>query len=104
MWMACEALCDLLRELGPGIDGGKDSLSMSANVKGKTVKSPGQVTLTCYATCPDITLTVTPDLKHADLGVLMYVDMSNGKNRLGGSALSTVFNQVRVLINNLLTD
>jgi hypothetical protein len=28
------------------------------------VRSPGQVTLTCYAACPDITRTVTPDLKH----------------------------------------
>lgn len=98
MWAACEALCGLLRELGPGIDGGKDSLSMSANISGKTVKSPGQVTLTCYAACPDITMTVTPDLKHADEGVLLFIEMSNGKNRLGGSALSTVFNQVLIIL------
>jgi phosphoribosylformylglycinamidine synthase len=94
MWVACEALCDLFRELGPGIDGGKDSLSMSANINGETVKSPGQVTLTCYAACPDITLTVTPDLKYPGAGVLLYIDLGGGKHRLGGSALSTVYDQI----------
>ena len=43
MYEACEALSKVMRELGPGIDGGKDSLSMSANINGETVKSPGQV-------------------------------------------------------------
>ena len=32
MWEACEALKDALLILGPGIDGGKDSLSMAAKV------------------------------------------------------------------------
>ena len=32
MWEACEALKDALLVLGPGIDGGKDSLSMAAKV------------------------------------------------------------------------
>ena len=32
MWEACEALKDLLIFLGVGIDGGKDSLSMAAQV------------------------------------------------------------------------
>jgi len=38
----------------------QDSLSMAAAAGGETVKSPGQLTLTLYASCPDITLTVTP--------------------------------------------
>lgn len=33
MYKACEALMHALKELGPGIDGGKDSLSMAAKVK-----------------------------------------------------------------------
>ena len=33
MWEACEALRDALLVLGPGIDGGKDSLSMAAKVR-----------------------------------------------------------------------
>ena len=94
MWQACEALRDALLVLGPGIDGGKDSLSMAAQVQGETVKSPGELTLTLYASCPDITLTVTPDLKHPDEGRLLYVDLGHGRCRTGGTALSTVFGQL----------
>ena len=32
MYAACEALCNALLQLGPSIDGGKDSLSMAARV------------------------------------------------------------------------
>jgi len=63
MWEACESLRDALVIVGAGIDGGKDSLSMAAKVSGSYVKSPGTLTLTAYAACPDITMTVTPDLK-----------------------------------------
>ena len=94
MWQACEALRDALLVLGPGIDGGKDSLSMAAQVQGETVKSPGELTLTLYASCPDITLTVTPDLKHPEEGRLLYVDLGHGRCRTGGTALSTVFGQL----------
>jgi len=94
MWDACVALRDCLLALGPGIDGGKDSLSMAAKVGSETVKSPGQLTLTCYAACPDITLTVTPDLKLPGQSTLLLVDLCPGKARLGGSALSTVFGQL----------
>ena len=46
MWHTCEALRDVLLQLGPGIDGGKDSLSMAAKVNsGETVKGPGTYTL-----------------------------------------------------------
>ena len=37
---------------------------------------------------------MTPDLKHPDQSILLFVDLSGGKHRLGGSALATVFNQV----------
>lgn len=58
------------------------------------MKSPGEITLTCYAACPDITKTITPDLKCPGVSELVYVDLNPGKNRLGGSALSTVYNQI----------
>lgn len=32
--MACRAMCEIMAELGIAVDGGKDSLSMSAGVKG----------------------------------------------------------------------
>ena len=95
MWTACEALRDALLVLGPGIDGGKDSLSMAARVDdGETVKAPGQVTMTCYASCTDITKTVTPDFKCPGRSEILYVDLGSGHHRTGGTALSTVFGQL----------
>eukprot|EP01035_Chromulina_nebulosa_P023482 gene23482-30441_t len=96
MYAACEALCDVLIQLGPSIDGGKDSLSMAARVENEMVKSPGEVTLTCYAPCPDITKTITPDFKYPDIGQIVYANLAgkSGKRRIGGSALSTVFGQL----------
>jgi phosphoribosylformylglycinamidine synthase len=93
MYEACEALRDALVALGPAIDGGKDSLSMAARVGGETVKAPGELTLTCYAPCPDITLTVTPDFKQAQ-SALIYIDLGFDEARLGASALSTVYGQL----------
>eukprot|EP01038_Epipyxis_sp_PR26KG_P014309 gene14309-19193_t len=94
MYETCQSLCECLQQLGPAIDGGKDSLSMAAKVNGETVKSPGEVTLTCYAPCPDITKTVTPDLKFPGESYLVYIDLGGGKGRLGGTALSTVYAQL----------
>ena len=95
MFDACEALRDCLLALGVGIDGGKDSLSMAARCGEEVVKAPGELTLTCYVTCPDITKTVTPDLKCPEGGSkLLFVDLGNGKTRLGGSALAQVYGQI----------
>ena len=95
MWDACVALRDSFLALGVGIDGGKDSLSMAARCGEEVTKAPGELTLTCYVTCPDITKTVTPDLKCPEGGsVLLFVDLGRGKTRLGGSALAQVFSQV----------
>ncbi len=98
MWHACVALKECLLQLGPGIDGGKDSLSMAARVDDEVVKSPGQLTMTYYASCPDVTMTVTPALKGGNSpsshSSLLYIDLGNGKTRLGGTAFSTVFGQV----------
>lgn len=81
--------------LGMALDGGKDSLSMAAKVKGETVKAPGELVISLYCTCPDITKIVTPDLK-TDSGetALIFVDLAAGKSRLGGSALAQVFGQL----------
>jgi phosphoribosylformylglycinamidine synthase len=95
MYDACEALRAALLELGVGIDGGKDSLSMAARCDDEVVKAPGELTLTCYVTCPDITKTVNPDLKCPSGGsTLLFVDLAKGKCRLGGSAFAQVFNQL----------
>ncbi|KAJ7516913.1 hypothetical protein O6H91_21G004200 [Diphasiastrum complanatum] len=101
MYDAAEALREALIELEVAIDGGKDSLSMAAQAGGETVKAPGNLVISAYVTCPDITKTVTPDLKLADDGVLLHIDLAKGKRRLGGSALAQVFDQIGDICPNV---
>ena len=98
MYDACEAMANFMVELGVSVDGGKDSLSMaarcpSASQEQETVKAPGTLVVTVYAHCPDVTLTVTPDLKSDD-GVLLLLPLSRERRRLGGTALAQVYSQL----------
>ncbi|KAG9466959.1 phosphoribosylformylglycinamidine synthase isoform X1 [Eleutherodactylus coqui] len=95
LYDACVAMCDVLAQVGVAVDGGKDSLSMAARVGAETVKAPGSLVISVYAVCPDITATITPDLKNpGQKGILLYVPLSPGKHRLGGSALAQCFSQL----------
>jgi phosphoribosylformylglycinamidine synthase len=99
LYDAAVAMRDIMIELGIAVDGGKDSLSMAARVtdeKGdtETVKSPGTLVISAYATCPDITRVITPDIKNPGRSRLLFIDLGKGKNRLGGSALAQCYNQV----------
>jgi len=98
MYDACRALCDALVEVGVGMDGGKDSLSMAAKVDGATVKAPGQVAVSVYGMVKDVRLTVTPDLKPVPGSLLLFVDLSVAgtldRGALGGSALAQVYGQI----------
>ncbi|KAE8702089.1 putative phosphoribosylformylglycinamidine synthase [Hibiscus syriacus] len=94
MYDAAIALSNAMIELGIAIDGGKDSLSMAAHAGGEVVEAPGNLVISAYVTCPDITKTVTPDLKLGDNGILLHIDLAKGKQRLGGSALAQVFDQI----------
>ena len=94
MYNACTAMSEMLSEIGAAIDGGKDSLSMAARVNQDVVKAPGSLVLSVYAPCPDVRLTITPDLKYSG-SRLLYVNMCGNQGwKLGGSALAQVFNQV----------
>ncbi len=99
LYDAAAALRDILLELGIAVDGGKDSLSMAAKVvdpSGKTeiVKSPGTLVISAYATCPDVTKVITPQIKKSGESRLLYIDLGEGKYRLGGSALAHVYGQL----------
>ncbi|XP_014208739.1 phosphoribosylformylglycinamidine synthase [Copidosoma floridanum] len=98
LYDACTAMCNVMKELGIAVDGGKDSLSMAARVgKGEVVKAPGTLVVSCYAPCPDIRQVITPDLKAPSIGeegFLIFVDLSDGKSRLGGTAFAQVYNQL----------
>nr|XP_019600699.1 PREDICTED: phosphoribosylformylglycinamidine synthase [Rhinolophus sinicus] len=92
---ACEAMVAVMAALGVAVDGGKDSLSMAARVSSETVLAPGSLVISAYALCPDITATVTPDLKcPGGKGHLLYVPLSPGQHRLGGTALAQCFSQL----------
>lgn len=95
LYDACNAMCNVMADIGIAVDGGKDSLSMAAKVGGQPVKAPGALVVSVYAPCPDVRLKVTPDLKLPNgKGSLVYVRMGSSKCRLGGSALAQVYNQI----------
>ncbi len=88
---------DICPELGIAIPVGKDSLSMKTvwNESGRetTMTSPLSLIITAYAPVIDITRTLTPELKNED-SLLILIDLGLGKNRLGGSVLAQVTEQM----------
>ncbi|MGB9627360.1 MAG: phosphoribosylformylglycinamidine synthase subunit PurQ, partial [Thermodesulfobacteriota bacterium] len=90
---AC-AMRDVMIQLGIAVDGGKDSLSMAARVGEEIVKSPRELVISAYAPMPDITRVVTPDIKKPGNSQLIFIDIANGRARLGGSALAQVYGQI----------
>ncbi len=58
------------------------------------VKAPGNLVVSAYVTCPDITQVVTPDFKAPGASKLLHVDLGTGRRRLGGSALAQAYMQV----------
>ncbi len=99
LYFAAKAMSELMIDLGIAVDGGKDSLSMAAKVVHpdsyvETVKSPPSLVISAYAPCEDITLKATPDIKAPGRSGLLFIDLSEGMNRLGGSALAHCFKQI----------
>jgi phosphoribosylformylglycinamidine synthase len=99
LYDAALALRDILLEFGIAVDGGKDSLSMAAKVmdtsgKAEIVKAPGNLVISAYVTCPDITKVISPDIKRPGESRLLYIDLGGGRYRTGGSALAHVYKQV----------
>ncbi|MCK5831317.1 MAG: phosphoribosylformylglycinamidine synthase [Methylococcales bacterium] len=88
---------ELCPQLGIAIPVGKDSLSMKTvwneNGKDKVMTSPLSLIITAFAPVVDVRKTLTPELKHED-SVLILLDLGVGKNRLGGSVLAQVYNQI----------
>ena len=91
---AATAMAELMTRLGIAADGGKDSISMAARVGNENVKSPGEVVISGYATMPDISKKATPDIKRPGESKVVFIDLAEGRNRLGGSALAQAFGQI----------
>jgi len=93
LYDAAKAMGEAMIALGMAVDGGKDSLSMATVVGKETVKSPRELVISVYAAVPDISKSITPDLKKPG-SPLLFLDLGGGRNRLGGSALAQVMAQM----------
>ncbi|MFT5425896.1 MAG: phosphoribosylformylglycinamidine synthase [Gammaproteobacteria bacterium] len=98
-----QAVSELCQNLGICIPVGKDSLSMNTvwtdqdsgtNLQ-QQVTSPLSLTVTAFAPVVDVRQSLTPELK-TDQGEtrLLLIDMGLGKNRLGGSCLTQVYQEI----------
>ena len=104
---------ELCPQLGISIPVGKDSMSMKTvwqdfstdslgqdKVEHKSVTSPISLVVTAFANTLDARKTLTPQL-HTFLNneklaetKLILIDLGNGKNRMGGSSLAQVYDQL----------
>ncbi|AMX02101.1 phosphoribosylformylglycinamidine synthase [Microbulbifer thermotolerans] len=90
---------ELCPALGITIPVGKDSMSMRTawndGGEDKAVTAPLSLIISAFSPVTDVRKTVTPQLR-TDKGEtkLLLVDLGAGKNRLGGSCLAQVYNQL----------
>lgn len=111
-WMAAvqvdaqqAALFDAVRTLGERfcpalgipIPVGKDSTSMrtvwSDDAGDHAVTSPVSLIVTAAAPVADVSRVLTPQLARDEASRLVFVDLSGGQSRLGGSALAQAYNR-----------
>ena len=90
---------ELCPKLGISIPVGKDSLSMKTvwedRGESRSVTSPLSLIISGFAPVTDARRTLTPELR-SDCGdtELIMVDLGDGRNRLGGSALAQVYGEM----------
>ncbi|MGB5337608.1 MAG: phosphoribosylformylglycinamidine synthase, partial [Gammaproteobacteria bacterium] len=90
---------ELCPALGIAIPVGKDSMSMKsvwqADGEDRAVTAPLSLIISAFAPVSDARRTLTPQLR-TDTGesVLLLIDLGQGRNRLGGSALAQVYKSI----------
>lgn len=89
---------ELCPALGITIPVGKDSMSMKTRWQQgdeqREMSAPLSLVITSFARVEDVRRTVTPQL-HADReNLLLLIDLGNGANTLGATALSQVYRQL----------
>ena len=98
LYRTVEAVSQACQALDLSIPVGKDSLSMKTvwqdGEEKKSVVSPLSLIISAFAPVEDVRKTVTPELKNVEDSVLLLVDLSNGKARMGGSAFGQVYNNM----------
>ncbi len=93
------AVSKLCQDVGLSIPVGKDSLSMqtgwSQDGEARKVIAPVSLIVTAFSPVQDVRTTLTPQLR-TDVGPtsLILIDLGGGKQRMGGSILTQVCNQL----------
>jgi len=89
---------ELCPALGITIPVGKDSMSMKTRwqegTEQREMTSPLSLVITAFARVEDVRRTVTPQLKAEQDNLLLLIDLGNGANTLGATALSQVYRQL----------
>lgn len=103
LFSTVQSVSEICQQLGICIPVGKDSLSMntlwSENNRGaklqKQVTSPLSLTISAFAPVVDVRQSLTPELKTSESDTrLLLIDLGFGKNRLGGSCLTQVYQNI----------
>ena len=88
---------DFCSKIGITIPVGKDSLSMQTSWvnEEKQYKNTAPLSLVISAFSPidDVNNVITPQLKDKSESILLLIDLGQGKNRMGGSCLSQIYNR-----------
>ncbi len=89
---------DMCIDIGLSIPVGKDSLSMKTmwqqDNREQVMTSPLSLIVSSFAAVPDVRRARTPELATNELSCLLLLDAGGGRNRLGGSALAQVLEQI----------
>ena len=89
---------ELCPALGLTIPVGKDSMSMKTRWQeqgeDREVISPMSLAITAFARVDDVRLTVTPELKTDRDNLLLLVDLGQGQQALGATALAQVYRKL----------
>ncbi len=95
---AVKAASDLCIAIGVSIPVGKDSLSMRTiwreGAREKRVSAPVSLIVSAFAPVLDARRVLTPQLRTDVESVLILIDLGEGRQRLGGSALLQVTRQI----------
>ena len=93
LYEAVKSVSDFAIELGINIPTGKDSLSMKQKYPDGDVLSPGTVIISATGHCDGISKVIEPLFKR-NKGSIYYINLSQDKFKLGGSALAQTQNKI----------
>ena len=84
-------------KIGITIPVGKDSLSMQTSWKDEDEQlintAPLSLVISAFSPVKDVNKVITPQLKDISESMLILIDLGQGRNRMGGSCLSQIYNR-----------